>query len=204
MARPLPATFVKGVVRLGDLPRARVPEIAVSGRSNVGKSSLLNVVFARKGLAKVSSTPGKTREINFFAVGERYHLVDLPGYGYARVPDEVRRAWGDLVRRYLEERKQLAGVIQLVDARHDLTVQDREMLEWLAGRDVAVLVVVTKTDKLKRSRAAAEIARAARALTGFDVVAFSAATREGRGLILEWIDRAVAEWTAASGSAGGR
>ncbi|MGQ0722868.1 MAG: ribosome biogenesis GTP-binding protein YihA/YsxC [Candidatus Eiseniibacteriota bacterium] len=196
MARPLPATFVKGVVRLADLPRSRVPEIAVSGRSNVGKSSLLNVVFGRRGLAKVSSTPGKTREINFFSIGDRYHLVDLPGYGYARVPVHMSRSWGELVRKYLEERRQLAGVIQLIDARHDPTAQDREMLAWLAERDMAVLVVVTKTDKVKRSRAAAELARTQQKLAGFRVVTFSAATREGRGLILEWIDRSVAEWSA--------
>lgn len=189
-------------MRLADLPRSRVPEIAVSGRSNVGKSSLLNVVFGRKGLAKVSSTPGKTRELNFFSVSDRYHLVDLPGYGYARVPERMRRSWGELVRKYLEERRQLAGVIQLIDARHDPTAQDREMLEWLAGRNVGVLVVVTKTDKLKRSRAAAELARSQRALAGFRVVTFSAATREGRGLILEWIDGAVAEWTARGAAEG--
>src|SRR5262245_38599055 len=117
--QPLPATFVRGVATLGDLPAARLPEICVCGRSNVGKSSLLNVLFGIKGLARVSRTPGRTQEMNFFSIGGRYHLVDLPGYGYARAPAAAKGRWGDLVRGYLDEREQLTGLIQLVDARHD-------------------------------------------------------------------------------------
>jgi GTP-binding protein len=199
----LPATFVKGVVRLEDLPRAPVPEVAASGRSNVGKSTLLNTVFQRKGLAKVSSTPGKTREINFFSVGGRYHLVDLPGYGYARVPARVSRAWGGLVRDYLETRAQLAGVIQLVDSRHGPTALDREMLGWLRGRDVPALVVATKTDKVKRGKLAAELGALQREAAGFPVVGFSAVTRDGRRPIVEWIDRAVAAWRERDPGPGG-
>lgn len=187
--------FVKGVVRAEDLPRDRRPEIAASGRSNVGKSSLLNVVFGRKGMAKVSQTPGKTREINYFDIGGRYHLVDLPGYGYARVPEAVKRKWGDLVRGYLESREQLAGVLQLVDARHGPTALDRDMLDWLRARELPVVVIATKMDKLKKSSAAAMLRGLERDVAGFPVIPFSALTRDGRGSVLAWIDGALKDWS---------
>jgi len=187
-------SFVKGVVRPDDLPRAPVPEIAASGRSNVGKSSMLNVVFGRKGLAKVSQTPGKTREINYFDVGGRYHLVDLPGYGYARVPDAVKRKWGELVRTYLETRRQLAGVLQLVDARHGPSAQDREMLEWLRDQELPVVIVATKMDKLKKSAAAQSVRSLEREVAGWPVIPFSAVTRDGRRAVLSWIDAVLEQW----------
>jgi GTP-binding protein len=197
VARPLPVSFVKGVVRAEDLPRAPVPEIAASGRSNVGKSSMLNVVFGRKGMAKVSQTPGKTREINYFDVGGRYHLVDLPGYGYARVPTAVKRRWGELVRAYLESRRQLAGVLQLVDARHGPTAQDREMLDWLRSRELPVVIIATKMDKLKRSVAAQSVRSLEREVAGWPVIPFSAVTRDGRRAVLSWIDAALEDWSPA-------
>jgi len=189
--------FVKGVVSLDGLPKAPVAEIAASGRSNVGKSSMLNVVFGRKGMAKVSQTPGKTREINFFQVADRYHLVDLPGYGYARVPVKVREKWAGLVESYLETRQQLAGLVQLVDARHAPTAQDREMFEWLAGARFPSLVVVTKVDKLKAGARAAALAKLAAELEpyGLVCVGFSAVTRVGRKDVLRFIDDAVAAWS---------
>jgi GTP-binding protein len=192
----LPATFVKGVVSLANLPGAAFPEVAVSGRSNVGKSSLLNVLFGyRKALAKVSQRPGKTREINFFRVGDRYHLVDLPGYGYARVPPDVSAKWRELVRGYLEGRQQLAGIVQLVDARHGATALDLEMIDWLTRARVPTLLVATKVDKLK-SRARAEALRAlSRAHPAFHVVGFSAVGRDGRQEVLAWIDRTTATWS---------
>jgi GTP-binding protein len=201
MAAPLSAIFVKGVVSLQGLPPAPMPEIATSGRSNVGKSSLLNAVFGRKGLAKVSSTPGKTREINFFNVQDRYHLVDLPGYGYARVPDKVKFKWADLVRGYLESRTQLAGVIQLIDSRHEPTAQDREMLTWLRKAGLPTLVVATKTDKLKSSRAAGDLKRLSEDedVVGFPVVGFSTLKKQGRMPVLAWIDGKVTEWNARPG-----
>ena len=169
----------------------------MSGRSNVGKSSLLNVLFRRKGLAKVSGTPGKTREINFYSVEDRYHLVDLPGYGYARVPDELKRRWGKLVEDYLESRDQLAGIVQLVDMRHGPSRQALDMLEWLAAGRRPGLIVATKADKLgsgARSAALQELRREWEP-RGLPVVAFSAVTRDGRKEVLAWIDRALAAWT---------
>jgi GTP-binding protein len=197
----LPARFVKGVVSLDGLPRARIPEIAASGRSNVGKSSLLNVLFGRKGLARVSQTPGKTQEINFFAVGGSWHLVDLPGYGYARAPESAKAKWSALVRDYLETREQLAGIVQLVDSRHGATALDREMLEWLASTGRPTLVVATKMDKIKRN--AQNVARKALETEwgsrGLEVVGFSAVTRDGKREILAWIDRTLEAWRHAGG-----
>jgi GTP-binding protein len=195
----LPVAFVKGVVSLDGLPKAPIPEIAASGRSNVGKSSMLNVVFGRKGMAKVSQTPGKTREINFFTIGDRYHLVDVPGYGYARVPTKVREKWAVLVESYLETRPQLGGLVQLVDVRHGPSAQDREMIEWLAGARFPSLIVATKTDKLKKAACAAALKKLAAELEPFGLpcVGFSAVDRTGRREILRWIDEAVSAWTDA-------
>jgi GTP-binding protein len=191
----LPVRFVQGATRLAALPKARLPEIAACGRSNVGKSSCLNTLFARKGVAKVSRTPGRTREINFYSVGERFHLVDLPGYGYARVPYAIRRKWGELMRAYFETREQLAGVLELVDLRHGPTALDEEMLQWLLGAGHPALIVATKADKLKRgARAAARRRLGEWEGNGVSIVEFSAVTREGRKLVLEWIDQRVAEW----------
>jgi GTP-binding protein len=195
VSQPLPVTFVRGAVRPEDLPRAPLPEIAASGRSNVGKSSLLNVVFGRKGMAKVSRTPGKTREINFFDIGGRYHLVDLPGYGYARAPVAAKRKWSDFVRSYLETRGQLAGVLQLVDARHGPTALDREMLGWLRGRALPVAIVATKMDKLKRAEAERSVRDLEREAAGWPVIPFSAVTRDGRRPVLAWIDGVLEAWS---------
>jgi GTP-binding protein len=194
----LPATFVKGVVSLSGLPAAPFPEVAVSGRSNVGKSSLLNTLFGgRKALAKVSQRPGKTREINFFRVADRYHLVDLPGYGYARVPVAVSEKWRAVVKAYLESRNQLAGIVQLVDAKVGPTAQDREMIDWLSRAGVPALLVATKVDKLK-SRARGEALRdLSRAHPGFDIVGFSSLKKEGRSEVMAWIDRTVDAWTGS-------
>jgi GTP-binding protein len=197
----LPARFVKGVVSLDGLPRQPIPEIAASGRSNVGKSSLLNVLFGRKGLAKVSGTPGKTREINFFSIGEKWHLVDLPGYGYAKVPAPVKQKWAALVEEYLRRREQLAGVVQLIDARHGPTEADREMLEWLVAEKRPTLLVATKMDKLRRNarHVAMRSLRAEWEPAGFEIVGFSAITRDGKGEVLRWIDGALANWRGRTG-----
>jgi GTP-binding protein len=194
LMRSLPATFLRGVVTPDALPPTRVPEICVCGRSNVGKSSLLNVLFGIRGLARVSRTPGRTREMNFFSIGDRYHLVDLPGYGYARAPAASRGRWGDLVRGYLDERAQLAGVLQLVDARHGPSAQDLAMLEWLRESGRAGLVVATKIDKLTRTERAARLRAVSANAGAVQVVPFSAVTREGRRELLSWIESAVGAW----------
>ncbi len=193
MAAPLPVEFVKGVVSLDALPRGTMPEVAVSGRSNVGKSSLLNTVFGgRKAMAKVSQRPGKTRELNFFRVADRYHLVDLPGYGFAKVPLPVQQKWQALMESYLETRDLLCGIVQLVDARHGPSAQDRDMLEWLENRKLPALLVATKVDKLKANARAKALRRLRSDWPAMTVVGFSAVTRDGRSEVLGWIDEVVA------------
>jgi len=189
-------TFVKGVVRLSDLPRAHIPEIAFSGRSNVGKSSLLNRLAGVRALARVSRTPGKTQEINFYSAADRFHLVDLPGYGYARVPDSAKKSWGPLVEGYLEDRKQLAAVIQLLDLRHGPTELDRAMIEWLEVKKRPILLVATKQDKLTRQerKAALDALAGEFERRGAAVVGVSSLRNEGIEQVWKWIEEHCRSW----------
>jgi GTP-binding protein len=132
-------------------PRSPWPEVAVSGRSNVGKSSLLNVLFGRRNFARISKDPGKTRSINFYAVNDRFYLVDLPGYGYARVSAESRANWMRVVERYVADRPALAGVAQLIDSRREPSPDDRRIIERLIASRRQFLVVFTKADKISRA-----------------------------------------------------
>jgi len=149
--------FVKTVVHSKDYPRLRdfsgemLPEIAVLGRSNVGKSSLLNHLFQFRGMARISSKPGKTQAVNFFSVNDELAFVDLPGYGYANVPLSVRKKWGPMVQTYLEERKSLKLVLFLFDIRRSPNEEDKQLLEWIEYYKLAMILVITKTDKVKRN-----------------------------------------------------
>lgn len=142
-------TFLKGVVALGGMPPDSLPEIAFAGRSNVGKSSLLNALTGRKRLARTSNTPGRTREINFFELGGRLMLADLPGYGYARAPKTQVKGWTRLVHDYLAGRASLGRLCLLIDARHGLKDSDREIMKLLDGAAVVYQTVLTKADKVK-------------------------------------------------------
>ncbi|MFN2432493.1 MAG: ribosome biogenesis GTP-binding protein YihA/YsxC [Gemmatimonadota bacterium] len=194
--KPELASFVKSVTRLEERPLPRLPEVAFSGRSNVGKSSLLNVLLRRRNLALTSSRPGKTQLLNFFAVGEACYFVDLPGYGYARAPAAVRRAWRPMIERYLRGSDTLRGIVQLLDARHPPSAEDRQMLEFLAELGVPTLFVLTKVDKLGAAQRPGRLREMAEA-TGIEdeehVVPFSAVTREGRAEILHAIERLIEE-----------
>lgn len=132
-------------------PRSPRPEIAVAGRSNVGKSSLLNTILNRKGIARISKQPGKTQTVNFFVVNDRFYLVDLPGYGYAKVSADMRRTWKRVIFSYIETRRSLAGVVQLIDARHPPSRDDIVMFQHLIDARRPFLVVFTKADKVRRS-----------------------------------------------------
>ncbi|MBU6367744.1 MAG: ribosome biogenesis GTP-binding protein YihA/YsxC [Gemmatimonadetes bacterium] len=168
--------------RGGWRPPAELPEVAFAGRSNVGKSSLLNRLVRRKGFARVSTTPGRTREIHFFKVNDTFVLADLPGYGYARISKARRAEWRPLIEGYLSGSPQLRGVVQLLDVRHDPTGDDLVMLDFLSDVGVPVIVVVTKVDKLSAAQAAARVTALTTQL-GLDpeqVIAFSARTGEGR------------------------
>lgn len=175
--------FLGGMVEAGGWrPAAGMPEVAFSGRSNVGKSSLLNLLVRRKAFARVSKTPGRTREINFFSVNNAFVLADLPGYGYAKVSKEKKGEWGRLIKGYLRNNGDLRGVVQLLDARRDPTDEDLRMFDLLAEIGLPTLVVVTKVDKLTaRQRATQVKTLAARCGVEEDqVILCSAVTGEGR------------------------
>ncbi len=174
--------FVAGLVRWDDpLPGPRLPEIAFAGRSNVGKSSLVNLLMERRALARVSGTPGKTRELNVYRWGTGCYLVDLPGYGWARAAAAERAAWRRLVTAYLERRETLAGVVWLLDIRRDPSPDDAEVGATLARRAVPTLVALTKADRVPRARRLARAAAIAAALSldHAEFVVTSARTREG-------------------------
>lgn len=188
-------SFVKSAYRSSHYPPADRPEIAFAGRSNVGKSSLLNVLVNRRNLARTGSQPGRTQAINFFALADRLYFVDLPGYGFARVPPQVQAAWRPMVETYLRERETLCGVVVILDIRRDLSQGDRDLLRWLDAYEIPPILVLTKTDKLSRSRRTARKTRIARELNGLidrPPIAFSARSREGRKEILARIEAAAA------------
>jgi GTP-binding protein len=169
-----------------------LPQVAFAGRSNVGKSSLINTLLRRtqKKVARVSGEPGKTRALNFFNVNERFFLVDLPGYGYAKVPAAMRDEWKALVEGYLSRPDGPRAVVQLIDVRRDVPASDLQMLEYLSSLGLPALVVLTKVDKLTRSKRAAQVEGITRRL-GLDkeqVIPFSSKTGEGRELLLEALD----------------
>jgi GTP-binding protein len=163
-------------------PDPGLPEVAFAGRSNVGKSSLINRLLRRRKIARVSNTPGRTREINFFRINDAFILADLPGYGYARVSKERRAEWRPLIGGYLRRSPALRGIVQLLDVRHDPTPEDVQMLEFLEKLQLPAMFVVTKVDKLVKSRREARVAEIA-GLIGVpleQVIMFSAETGEGR------------------------
>ncbi len=176
-----------------ELPPPGPPELAFAGRSNAGKSSAINTLAGRRRLAFVSKTPGRTQLINFFALGDAALLVDLPGYGYAGVPGEVRRHWDELVGGYVATRDALAGVVVVMDCRHPLTDLDRRLLDWLRAAGRPVHILLTKADKLSKQAAQATLARVRRDLAtacpGATAQLFSSLKREG-------VDEAVGRLTA--------
>jgi GTP-binding protein len=183
-------------------PDPTLPEVAFAGRSNVGKSSLLNKLIRRRKFARVSNTPGRTREVNFFKVNDAFVFVDLPGYGYARVSKERRAEWRPLIESYLKSSPELRGIVHLLDVRHDPTDDDRQMLDFLSELGVPTIVVLTKIDKLTPTQRAKRIPELSSVL-GLDadqVVSFSAVTGEGRDELAEAIDGLLTQpsWRAAS------
>jgi len=178
------ADFIKSAFEEADWPRDQKPEIAFLGRSNVGKSSLMNSLLGVRGLARTSSTPGRTQAVNFFLINEKFRFVDLPGYGYARAPKDVKAKWNSAATDYLASRAQLVLSIHLVDSRHEPTKQDLQLHEWLVHHDRPHLIVATKSDKLSNNELRKNIERTRRVLKSDEVVPFSATT--GRGLEETW------------------
>ena len=174
------ADFIKSAFEEADWPRDQKPEIAFLGRSNVGKSSLMNSLLGVRGLARTSSTPGRTQAVNFFLINEKFRFVDLPGYGYARAPKDVKAKWNSAATDYLASRAQLVLSIHLVDSRHEPTKQDLQLHEWLVHHDRPHLIVATKSDKLSNNELRKNIERTRRVLKSDEVVPFSATTGRGR------------------------
>ncbi len=168
-------------------PETALPEIAFAGRSNVGKSSLINSLLRRSKAARVSNTPGRTREINFFKVNDQFVLVDLPGYGYARISKDRKAEWQPMIEGYLRNSPNLRGIVQLMDVRHDPTKDDIQMLDFLATVGVPTMVVMTKTDKLSKAQAAERIAAISSSLglESDQVIPFSSVTGAGRDDLAE-------------------
>ena len=193
------AEFVTSAGKASECPPGPRLEIAVSGRSNVGKSSLLNSLFGRRRLVKVSSTPGKTQRLNYFLVNDQFHVVDLPGYGFANAPDSVRDQWRTMMQEYLRTRRQLTAVIQLVDSRHEPSREDREMVKWLRGEQLPFCLIASKIDKLgqsKRAPALRAITEALQVPAAQTLIPHSSETGEGRTELLAWMSRTL---EAASG-----
>jgi GTP-binding protein len=186
--------FVKSAVKPDQYPDYTVPEIAFAGRSNVGKSSMINTLIQRKDLVKTSSRPGCTQLINFFLINDAVSFVDLPGYGYAKVSKKIRAAWQPMVERYLTHRTNLLGLVLIIDIRRDPREEERNLAQWLMSHDMPYLVVLTKTDKLSRTqqqKRAAAISSQMNRSAG-DVILFSAKTRVGRETILDEINHLIA------------
>ena len=183
------AEFVVGAVSPKDFPDDGRPEIVFSGRSNVGKSSLINCLLQRKKLARTSSVPGKTQQLNYYRVNERFYFVDLPGYGYVHGGKDLREKLGDMVDSYVNYSQQICAILQLVDARHGPTDSDRVMIELLRSLQFPFLLVFTKTDKLSRPKLKNVFSRleSEGGLGGVSYVPFSAETSEGREDVLSWI-----------------
>ena len=177
------AEFVTSAASPTQYPRQRLPEVAFAGRSNVGKSSLINTLVHRKNLVKTSGTPGKTRTLNFFVVNGRFSFVDFPGYGYARVPREMQASWRPMVEAYMKHQDMLRAVVHIVDFRHTPSELDWQLRAWLLNKQVTVLTVATKTDKVKRNQRAAHEREIRRGLALPDdepLLLFSSHNHEGR------------------------
>jgi len=186
--------FIGGMAeRHGWRPESSLPEVAFAGRSNVGKSSLLNTLVRRKSFARVSRTPGRTREINFFRINDGFVLVDLPGYGYARVSKDKKSEWRPMIESYLRRTTQLRGIVLLLDIRREPSDDDRAMLDFLAETEVPTIVALTKKDKLSKAAALEQAAMISRALAlpSEQVIPFSSQTGEGRTELLEEITELV-------------
>jgi GTP-binding protein len=182
----LSAEFVLSAKEPAHYPPALLPEVAFAGRSNVGKSSLINTLVNRKGLARTSNTPGRTQEINFFIVNDRMGFIDLPGYGYAKVPEKIRKNWGTMIETYLRERSTLRLVVLILDIRRDPSEEDRQLIRWLQFYRLHFLMVLTKTDKLSRNQLTVRRRRIAESLilvSAAPLINFSAKTGEGKELI---------------------
>ena len=187
------AEFVTGAVKAGQYPAGGFPEIAFAGRSNVGKSSLINTLVNRKRLVKTSGTPGRTQQINFFIINETVYFVDLPGYGYARVPAAVRKSWGPMIENYLKDRRTLKALVLIMDIRRVPGPEETNFIDWLHHFGIPRILVLTKTDKLSKAKQIRQRQEAAKALAvdTDDLILFSVKSRRGKADLWQAIGRFV-------------
>lgn len=186
------AEIVISAVQPEQYPNTKLPEIALAGRSNVGKSSFINTLINRKGLARTSGKPGKTQTLNFYLIEEALHFVDVPGYGYAKVSKIERAKWGNMIETYITEREQLQAVVSLVDMRHDPTADDIQMYEFLKYYNIPVIVVATKCDKIKKNQWNKHESAIKKKLNfdpSDDFIVFSSETKEGKEKAWEAIEK---------------
>jgi GTP-binding protein len=176
------AELIKSVYPSDNFPAGRYPEVAFAGRSNVGKSSLINTLLNRKGLARTSSAPGKTQSINFYLINGSFCLVDLPGYGYAKVPKQVRKKWSPLIEEYCRSRENLCGMVVIIDARVGPTPLDISLISWLTDLSLPIIFTMTKSDKLSKNKIAQALHQTAKVLSieTEHIVPFSSQTGEGK------------------------
>ena len=184
------AEFIKSAVKPDQYPDAVLPEFAFTGRSNVGKSSLINTLVNRKRLVKTSATPGRTQLINFFLINKTFSFVDLPGYGYAKVPASVRKKWGPMIETYLSTRKTLKGVALIMDVRRVPSIQDLNFIEWLYYYNIPGILILTKADKLSKTKRLTQKATIAKALSvdKDELILFSAKSRLGKDVVWDAIE----------------
>lgn len=185
------AEFIKSAVLPSQYPPETMPEVAFVGRSNVGKSSLINTLVGRKNLAKTSNTPGRTQMINFFAINEAVSFVDLPGYGFAKVSRSVKRDWGEMIEAYLKTRRNLAMVILILDIRRDPSDDDLSLRDWLESYRIPYLYILTKADKLSNNQAINRrriIEKILQVPAGIKPILFSAVTQKGKSEIWQVLD----------------
>src|SRR5499427_4353436 len=185
------AEFLKSAFKQADWPVDSLPEIAFLGRSNVGKSSLINSLLGVRGLARTSSTPGRTQALNFFLINRQFRFVDLPGYGYARAPKALKAQWSTAAEEYLAKREQLVLSIHIVDSRHEPSKQDLQLHEWLVHHQKPHLIVATKSDKLSKNQLAQNISCAARIFKGTNLITYSATKRQGREQLWSAIEKSL-------------
>ena len=187
------AEFIKSAVKRSDYPEELLPEVAFAGRSNVGKSSLINTVVNRKHLVRTSSSPGRTQTLNFFRINNQVQFVDFPGYGFAKVPLHVKAQWKSMVENYLKNRRTLKLVIILLDIRRVPSPDDISLIQWLEAFVIAFLIVLTKADKLSKNKCSSQekIIQDSLLIRKEEMICFSAVTRKGRQEILQHIMRVI-------------
>jgi GTP-binding protein len=181
--------FITSAVSKAGAPKRRLPEIAISGRSNVGKSSLINSILNRRKIAKISATPGKTRLINYFLINDSFYFVDLPGYGYAKASKQDINTWKTFIESYLKENQNLKAILQLIDIRHELKDNDKMMVEYMEHYQIPCIIVLTKADKLNQTEVMKQLKYFSDLFPGFEIIVTSAEKGTGKDTVINSLEK---------------